>query len=165
MTGNNETNGTDGEDMVASICADHGNQPAALIEILHHIQRDHGYIAEEAISTIAQAVNLSRAEVHGVVSFYHDFRRELPGRHILRFCRAESCQANGCEAVARHAESTLNTKFGATTEDGAFTLKAVYCLGNCALGPTLLIGEDIYGRVDTDRFDEIIRERRRGDPS
>ena len=80
MTGNNETNGTDGEDMVASICADHGNQPAALIEILHHIQRDHGYIAEEAISTIAQAVNLSRAEVHGVVSFYHDFRREPPGR-------------------------------------------------------------------------------------
>ena len=165
MTGISEANGTAVEDTVTSICADHGNQPAALIEILHQIQLDLSFVPDEAISAIAQALNLSRAEVHGVVSFYHDFRRQPPGRHIIRFCRAEACQARGCEAVAGHAESSLNTKFGTTTEDGEFTLNAVYCLGNCALGPSLLIGDDLYGRVDTNRFDEIVSERRGGHPS
>ena len=105
---------------------------------------------------LAAALNLSRADVHGVISFYHDFEQDKPGRHVLKVCRAECCQANGSNALAAHAETTLGVPFGGTTGDGEFTLKAVYCLGNCALGPSVLVGETLHARVDAAKFDDLV---------
>lgn len=144
-------------DTVVGICAAHGNRPAALIEMLHEVQDTVGYIPVEAMPAIAAALNLTRAEVHGVATFYHDFRLEPGGRHMVRVCRAEACQAVGCEALAEHAEQALKTSFGGTTADGAVTLKAVYCLGNCALGPSVMIDDDLHGRVAPERFDALIK--------
>jgi formate dehydrogenase subunit gamma len=152
------------EDTVTTVCGEHGNRADALIEILHAIQRELGCIPDDAVAGIAGALNISRADVHGVVSFYHDFDRERPGRHVLKICRAESCQANGSNALVAHAEDCLGVPFGATTEDGAFTLKAVYCLGNCALGPSLLVGESLHARVDADKFDTLIADLRERAP-
>ena len=95
-----------------------------------------------------------------MISFYHDFDRSPPGRHVLKICRAESCQATGSNALAAHAEDALGVPFGATTSDGEFTLKAVYCLGNCALGPSLLVGENLHARVDADKFDTLVADLR-----
>lgn len=141
---------------VATVCAAHGNRPAELIEILHEIQAKLGYVPEGATQALAGALNLSRAEVHGVISFYHDFHRAPPGRHIVRVCRAEACQAVGCEALAKHAEKTLGVPFGQSRDDGKARLEAVYCLGNCALGPAVMIDGDLHGRVDAARFDALI---------
>lgn len=138
------------------ICATHGNKPDELLEILHDLQRDLGYVPEAALPAIAHALNLSRAEVHGVVSFYHEYRREPPGRHIVKICRAEACQSMGTDTLCAHAEQKLGTKIGGTSKDGKYTVEAVYCLGNCALSPALMIGEDLYGKVDARRFDDII---------
>lgn len=148
------------DDTVTLICGDHGNRPDALIEILHGIQGELGCIPEEAVAGIADALNVSRADVHGVITFYHDFDRQPPGRHVLKICRAESCQATGSNALAAHAEDTLGVAFGATTSDGEFTLKAVYCLGNCALGPSVLVGESLHARVDADKFDALVADLR-----
>lgn len=145
---------------IGAICAAHGNRPAALIEILHEIQSLMGYVPEEATLLLAGALNLSRAEVHGVISFYHDFRRAPAGRHVVRLCRAEACQAVGCEALAHHATASLGIAFGETRGDGAATLEAVYCLGNCALGPSVMIDGELHGRVDAARFDSLIGELR-----
>src|SRR5690349_18003935 len=123
---------------VSAVCAAYDNRPADLIEMLHEIQARLGYVPEGAAQRLAQALNLSRAEVHGVISFYHDFHRTPPGRHIVRVCRAEACQAVGCEALAKHAEASLGIGFGETRGDGKATLEAVYCLGNCALGPSVM---------------------------
>jgi len=147
-------------DTVTTICGEHGNRADALIEILHGIQGELGYVPDNAVTGIAEALNLSRADVHGVISFYHDFDRQRPGRHVLKICRAESCQATGCNALVAHAEDALGVPFGATTEDGEFTLKAVYCLGNCALGPSLLVGESLHARVDADKFDALVTDLR-----
>lgn len=141
---------------VAAICADHGNRPDALIEILRDVQLDHGCVPDGALQPIADALNISRADVYGVVSFYHDFTAVPDGRHVLKVCRAESCQANGSEALAAHAEQALGVAFGVTTADGEFTLKPVYCLGNCALGPSVLVGETLHARVDGAKFDRIV---------
>lgn len=141
---------------VTTICGEHGNRPDALIEILHGIQDELGCIPDEAVPGIADALNISRADIHGVISFYHDFERERPGRHVLKVCRAECCQANGSNALAAHAEKALGVPFGATTKDGEFTLRAVYCLGNCALGPSVLVGENLHARVDADKFDALV---------
>ena len=147
-------------DTVESICAEHGNRADGLIEILHAIQAELGCVPEAAIQSVAAALNLTRADVYGVVSFYHDFVTEHPGRHVLKVCRAESCQANGSNALAEHAETVLGIPFGGTTEDGAFSLKAVYCLGNCALGPSVLVGERLFARVDADGFDGLLEDLR-----
>ncbi|MDH3240299.1 MAG: formate dehydrogenase subunit gamma [Alphaproteobacteria bacterium] len=141
---------------VRALCADFDNRPDALIEILHGVQAAFGFVPEAAVGALAKSLNLSRADVHGVISFYHDFAREKPGRHVLKLCRAESCQANGSNALAAHAESALGVPFGATTGDGEFTLKAVYCLGNCALGPSVLVGETLHARVDAAKFDDLV---------
>ena len=148
------------EDSVTLICGQHGNRADALMEVLHGIQRELGCIPEDAVAGIAAALNLSRADVHGVIGFYHDFDRQPPGRHVLKICRAESCQATGSDALAAHAEDALGVPFGATTTDGEFTLRAVYCLGNCALGPSLLVGESLHARVDADKFDSLIADLR-----
>ena len=140
----------------AAMCAAHGNKPDELIEILHDLQHGLGYVPEAVLPTIANALNLSRAEVHGVVTFYHEFRREAPGQHVIKICRAEACQAMGTDKLCAHAEKILGTEIGGTSKNGKYSLEAIYCLGNCALSPAIMIGENLYGRVDTQRFDEIV---------
>lgn len=158
MSGNADIDESQLAETVSALCAAYGNRPTDLIEMLHEIQARLGYVPEGATQHLAQALNLSRAEVHGVISFYHDFHRTSPGRHIVRVCRAEACQAVGCEALAKHAETALGVGFGETRGDGKATLKAVYCLGNCALGPSVMIDGDLHGRVDAQRFDALMRE-------
>lgn len=137
-------------------CAAHDNKPDELLEIFHTLQNELGYLPESTLPVIANALNLSRAEVHGVVTFYHDFKREPQGRHTIKICRAEACQAMGTDKLCDHAEMKLGTEMGGTSKDGKYTVEAVYCLGNCALSPAVMIGDDLYGKVDPKRFDEIV---------
>ena len=116
-----------------AILETHRHQPGALLPVLHAIQETMGFIPPDAVPLVAEALNLSRAEVHGVITFYHHFRQQPPGRHVLQLCRAEACQSMGGEALADHARATLGCDFHETTADGAVTLEPVYCLGNCAL--------------------------------
>jgi formate dehydrogenase subunit gamma len=141
---------------ISAICARHGNKPDELLEILHEVVHDLGFVSEAAVRIIANAVNLSRAEVHGVVTFYHDFRREPAGRHVVKICRAEACQSMGTEHLCRHAEQKLNAPMGGTSADGKYTIEQVFCLGNCALSPAVLIDDKLHGKVDPKRFDEIV---------
>jgi formate dehydrogenase subunit gamma len=140
------------DEIVASLAG----KPGALMLVLHAVNERFGHIPAEAVPAIAKALNLSRAEVHGVISFYHDFRTERPGRTMIRVCRAESCQAMGAVALADHIQARLGIKFGQTSNDGDFTLEPVYCLGNCACSPAIVVGDDLYGRVSPERFDEIL---------
>src|SRR5271156_456794 len=142
--------------VVDEIAASLADKPGALMLVLHAVNERLGYIPPEAVPAIARALNLSRAEVHGVVSFYHDFRSARPGRRIIRVCRAESCQAMGAVALAKHIQARLGIEFGQTSVNGDFTLEPVYCLGNCACSPAILVGNDLYGRVSPERFDEIV---------
>ena len=136
------------------------DKPGALLPILHGIQDTLGYIPKESVPLIAQALNLSRAEVNGVITFYHYFRESPPGEHTIRVCRAESCQSmNGAELEA-HAKSVLGIGFHETTADGLFSLEPVYCLGNCACSPAISMDGEVYGRVTPSRFDEILSEVR-----
>ena len=135
------------------------SQPGPLLEVLHAIQDELGYIPPAAVPVIAEELNLSRAEVHGVITFYHHFRSKPAGRHTVQVCRAESCQAVGGEALAAHAVKRLGIEFHETTRDGAFSLEPVYCLGNCACSPAVMVDGDIYGRVTPERLDEIVAER------
>lgn len=139
-----------------AICAEHGNRADELLEILHDLQHETGYVPESTLTIIANALNLSRAEVYGVITFYHDFKREKPGQHVIKVCRAEACQAMGTRELCRHAEQKLGTAMGSTSADGRYTLEAAYCLGNCALSPAMLIGDKLYGRLDARRFDEVV---------
>ena len=144
----------------ARIIARHCELPGAMLPILHALQEAFGCIDKEAVPLIAEALNISRAEVHGVISFYHDFRDAPPGRHVLRLCRAEACQSVGCEALARHAEESLGAKSGETTADGEFTLEAVYCLGNCALGPAAMLDGKLHGRLSPAALDQLLSAAR-----
>lgn len=143
-------------ELAVAICNRHGNKPSELLEILHEYQHEHGFIPEAAVPVIAKAINRSRAEVHGVVTFYHDFRREKPGRHIVKICRAEACQSLGAEKTCAHAERKLKVELGGTTADGKVTLEGVFCLGNCALSPAVMIDGTTHGRVSPERFDELM---------
>lgn len=145
----------DSEIVVARAIATHAAEPGGLLPLLHAIQDALGWLPPEALPRVADAMNLSRAEVHGVVSFYHDFRTTPPGRHVVRICRAEACQAMGAEALVAHACRRLGTGFSTTRPDGAVTVEPVYCLGNCALSPAVLVDGALYGRVDPARFDEL----------
>jgi formate dehydrogenase subunit gamma len=136
------------------------SKPGALLPILHGIQEELGYIPEDAIPLIASEMNLTRAEVHGVITFYHDFRSHPPGRHIIRICQAESCQAAGSEALTDYARKRLGIGFHQTTEDSSCSLEPVYCLGNCALSPSIMVDKEVFGRVTEERFDEILSEAR-----
>jgi formate dehydrogenase subunit gamma len=135
--------------------------PGALLPILHALQDEFGYVDKAAIPLIARALNLSHAEVHGVLSFYHDFRRAPAGRHVLQMCRAEACQSMGCENVIRHVEDRLGVKLGETTEDSSFTVEPVFCLGNCALSPAVMLDGKLYGRVSSDVADFLIDDAKR----
>lgn len=121
--------------------------PGALLPILHALQDEFGYVDEAAVPLIADALNLSKAEVHGVISFYHDFRTSKPGRHCLHVCRAEACQSMGCEQLIEGLEKKLGVRIGNTTADRSVTLLAVYCLGNCALSPAAMLDGKPYGRL------------------
>jgi len=149
---------TGSESRARAICADHDNRPDELIEIFHAVQAEYSFVPDPVLPVIADALNLSRADVYGVLSFYHDFRRAPPGRHMVKICRAEACQAMHTEELCRHAEQRLGATFGETSADGEFSLDAVYCLGNCALSPAMMIDGDLYGRVDAKRFDAIIAD-------
>jgi formate dehydrogenase subunit gamma len=145
-------------DAAKTIAARYGNKPDALLEILHDLQDETGCVSEIAVPVLAKALNLSRAEVHGVVTFYHDFRRKPAGKHMIKVCRAESCQAMGANALASEIEKLLKVKFGQTTSDGAITIEAVYCLGNCALSPAMMVDDRLVGRVDAKKFKQIAAE-------
>ena len=136
----------------------HKEMPGALMPLLHSIQDNIGYVPESTYPQIAKALNLSVAEVHGVVTFYHHFRTHKPGRHVLQICRAESCQSMGSEALEAHAKKCLNVDYHQTTSDDAITLEAVYCLGNCALSPAVMLDEEVYGRVSASELDALIAE-------
>ncbi len=139
------------------------DRPGALLPVLHGVQDALGYVPKDAIPLIAYELNLTRAEVHGVVSFYHYFRQQRPGRHVVHLCRAEACQAVGAVALEAHAKRSLGVDFHGTTADGAVTLEPVYCLGNCALGPSLLIDQQqLRGRVTPARFDALVADMRAG---
>lgn len=135
--------------------------PGALLPILHALQEEFGYIDPAATPLIAEALNISRAEVHGVISFYHDFRHEPAGHHVLRICRAESCQSMGCDALVEHVEKHAGVKLGETTPDGSLTIEQVFCLGNCALSPAVLLDGEPYGRVSAAMADVLLDDARR----
>ena len=138
--------------------ARHAGVPGALLPILHDLQDRLGHVPRDAVPEIARALNLSRAEVHGVVTYYHHFRSEPAGRIVVQVCRAESCQAMGAEALFKHAIERLGCKEHGTTADGAYTLEPVYCLGLCALSPAMVIGDEVHARVTPARFDALIAE-------
>lgn len=123
-------------------------QEGATLPILHALQNAFGHIPAEAVRMVAQRLNLSRAEVHGIVSFYHEFRREPPGRHVLRLCRAEACQSLGADALGTAMRDRLGVDWHGTTADGAVTLEPVFCLGLCAVGPSALLDGRPIGRCD-----------------
>ncbi|GJQ55517.1 MAG: formate dehydrogenase subunit gamma [Rhodocyclaceae bacterium] len=138
----------------------HRDRPGALLPVLHAVQGALGHIPPAAVPIIARALNLSRAEVHGVIGFYRHFRSRAPGRHVVQVCRAEACQAVGALELEAHARRALGCGFHATCADGSVTLEPVYCLGNCACGPSVRVDDEIVGRVDARRFDELLAELR-----
>ena len=131
-------------------------QAGALLPILHDIQDQLGYVPDAAVAIVAEVLNLSRAEVHGVVSFYHLFRSDPPGKQTLYVCRAEACQSMGSRKLEHHARAKLGIDYHQTTSDGRFSLEPIYCLGNCACSPAVMIDEDVYGRVTPERLDELL---------
>ncbi|MDD1617603.1 MAG: formate dehydrogenase, gamma subunit [Methylococcaceae bacterium NSP1-2] len=143
---------------VQTIIAELKDKPGALLPILHGIQDALGYIPADSVPAIAQGLNLSRAEVHGVISFYHYFRDTPPGKHTIHLCRAESCQSMGSHKLEAHVKDKLGIDYHETTADGKFSLEPVYCLGNCACSPAMQIHDEIYGRVTAESFDEIIND-------
>jgi formate dehydrogenase subunit gamma len=145
---------------VDAACARLQRLPGALLPILHAVQEAVGYVPKDAVPLIARALNLSLAEVHGVLSFYHYFRKQPCGKHVVHVCRAEACQAVGAVALEAHAKQSLGVDFHGTTADGMITLEPVYCLGNCALGPAVMIDDKLEGRVSPQRFDRLIASTR-----
>ncbi|WP_342732084.1 formate dehydrogenase subunit gamma [Bradyrhizobium sp. B117] len=145
----------------AEIIAEHAKQEGATLVILHALQEAFGYVPEAAIPMVAQALNLSRAEVHGVFTFYHDFRHKPAGRHVLKLCRAEACQAAGGDALAARAESKLGVSLGNTTADDRVTLEPIYCLGLCATAPSAMLDGRLIGRLDEKRLDALVAEAQR----
>lgn len=144
-------------EMARACCARHGDDPAALIEILHDLQEAFGYVPDAALPEIAKALNIGKAEVHGVVSFYHDFRKSPAGRLVVKLCRAEACQSMGANAMLERVLKARAARLGETDRRGV-TVEAVYCLGNCALAPAAMVGKRLLGRVNADRLDRAIAE-------
>ncbi len=137
---------------------EHLDREGPLLPVLHAIQEEFGYIDKAAEPLIAEALNITRAEVHGVITFYHDFRRQPAGRHVLKLCRAEACQAAGGDPLAARAESRLGLRIGSTAPDGSVTLEPVYCLGLCALAPSAMLDGRVVGRLDQERLDALLAE-------
>jgi formate dehydrogenase subunit gamma len=145
-------------DAARAIVAGKQSMPGALLPILHALQEEFGYIDREAVPLIAEILNLSRAEVYGVVTFYHDFRAVPPGRHVLKLCRAEACQSVGGDALAARAEAKIGIAIGNTTADGEVSLEPVYCLGLCAAAPSAMLDGRVIGRLDERKLDALLAE-------
>jgi formate dehydrogenase subunit gamma len=145
----------------AEIIAEHAGVEGATLVILHALQEAFGHVPEPAVPMVASALNLSRAEVHGVFTFYHDFRRKSAGRHVLKLCRAEACQAAGGDALAARAEAKLGIAIGNTTPDDRVTLEPIYCLGLCATAPSAMLDGRVVGRLNEARIDALITEAQR----
>jgi len=133
-------------------------EPGPLLEILHAVQDELGCVPPEVVPPIAAALNLSRAEVHGVIGFYHHFREHAPGRYVVQLCRAEACQSMNARALEEFVRGQLRVNFGETTRDGRVTLEAVYCLGNCACAPAIMVNGELHGRVTPERVRELVKE-------
>lgn len=136
------------------------HKPGALLPVLHAIQDRVGFVPEGAVPIIAESLGQTRAEVHGVISFYHHFRTSPPGRHVVQVCRAEACQAVGARTLEAHAMESLGIGYHQTTADREITLEAVYCLGNCACGPSIRVSDEVRGRVTPEAFDALVDELR-----
>ncbi len=145
-------------DRTRAICAEHKALEGPLMPILHAAMHAFGHVPEEAVPVIAHELNLSRAEVHGVVTFYHDFRRALPGQHVLKMCRAEACQSMGCETLVQRAEDRLGVACGNTSADGRVTLEPIYCLGLCATAPSAMMDGKLIGRLNAAKLDALLKE-------
>jgi formate dehydrogenase subunit gamma len=141
---------------VGEILKLHEGREGALLPILHDVQAEFGHVPQAALPQIARALNISKAEVHGVVSFYHDFREHPAGAHVVKLCRAEACQAMGADRVAAHAQAALGVDWHGTTADGKVTLEPVFCLGLCACGPAAMVDGKLVGRVDEARVDALL---------
>ncbi len=146
---------------IRSIVDDLRSLEGPLLPILHEIQEQFGYVPQEALPVISEELNLSRAEVHGVVTFYHDYRDHPAGRHVLKLCRAEACQSMGGDALAERIKTLLSIDFHQTTLDGSVTLEPVYCLGLCACAPAAMLDGEVHGRVDGELAAELVAEARR----
>jgi formate dehydrogenase subunit gamma len=146
------------EAQASEIIRRHADREGALLPILHDIQAEFGHVPASAISFVAHALNLTRAEVHGVVSFYHDFRDKPAGRHVLKLCRAEACQSVNGEKLAQQILDRFGVEWGGTTPDGRLTVEAVYCLGLCASGPSAMLDGEPMGRLNPDSINDIARE-------
>jgi formate dehydrogenase subunit gamma len=138
----------------------HAHEPGALLPILHDVQDVLGYIPTDVVPVIAEGLNLSRAEVHGVVTYYHHFRDHPPGRKVLQICRAEACQSMGADALIDHARQHLQCELHGTTADGALTLEPVFCLGLCASSPAVMLGDDVHARMTPAKLDALVAEAR-----
>ena len=147
-------------DLVKRIVGEGKARPGPLLPVLHEIQHALGYIPAKAVPLIADELNLSRAEVHGVISFYTHFRQRPAGKQVVQLCRAEACQAVGAEALAMHAKAALGCDFNETTADGEFTLEPVYCLGQCSCGPSMMVVDEVHARVSPEKFDRVLKDRR-----
>ena len=145
---------------IESILNELSGQSGALLPILHAVQAAEGYVPSDAIPMIADSLNLSRAEVHGVITYYHHFRQQPAGKHVVQICRAEACQSVGSEALAAHAVKKIGCDFHETTQDGSITLEPVYCLGQCACGPAIMINDDVHARVDPAKLDKLLAKAR-----
>lgn len=154
---------TDASNKAKSVLASHGTEPDNLLPVLHAIQDAVGFIPPEQVADIAQAFNLSRAEVHGVISFYHHFRVTPPARHVVQICRAESCQSMGANELLAHAKRTLGCDLHEKDKNGDFSLEPVYCLGQCATSPAVTIDDKLHAKVTPARFDKLI-EKARNEP-
>jgi formate dehydrogenase subunit gamma len=154
------TRGSGGYDAgrLADILDAHRHRKGALLPILHEVVAEFGYVDDAMVPDIALALNLSRADVHGVVTFYHDFRRRPAGHHVVKLCVAEACKARGADALAEHAERRLGLPLHATAADEAVTLEPVYCLGLCSLSPAAMIDGRLHGRLSEARLDELLAE-------
>jgi len=144
------------QEQVRDIAEVHAGERGPLLPVLHDVQHQLGWIDPEALPVIADVLNLSRADVHGVMSFYTDFRDTPPPRVTVQLCRAEACQANGCEAVVDHARRRFGIDVGGQTGDGTVGLDEVFCLGLCGVGPAALVGDRLLARIDGDRLDEAV---------
>jgi formate dehydrogenase subunit gamma len=148
--------GTGIVDRTSAIIADLKRLEGPLLPILHGLQEEFGYVPQESLPVIAEALNISKAEVHGVVTFYHDYRAHPAGRHVLKLCQAEACQSMGSDAIAAQVKQLLGIGFHETAKDGSVTLEPVYCLGLCACAPSAMLDGEVIGRLDAEKLDDIV---------
>jgi formate dehydrogenase subunit gamma len=153
-----QSQGTDTAARAVAIVEEMRGLEGPLLPILHGVPEEFGFVPQEALTAIAEALNLSKAEVYGVATFYHDFRREPAGRHVLKLCRAEACQSMGADALHARLQQLLGLSFGETAKDGSVTLEATYCLGLCACSPSAMLDGEVIGRLDEARIEELAAE-------